>query len=69
MKILVEIDLKGVEPNDIFKPNSGWFNESGYIDIPLKYLNDMDSISDLTKEEIIFRYKYIGQVHEEQPRP
>jgi hypothetical protein len=69
MKILVEIDLPDVEPDDIYKPNSDWFNEPGYINIPLKYLNDMDTISDLTKEEIIFRYKYIGQVQAEIPRP
>lgn len=65
MKILVEIDLPDIEPDDIYKPNSSWFNELGYIDIPLRYLNDMDTIRDLTKEEIIFRYKYIGQVQNE----
>ncbi len=64
MKILVEIDLgNDIQPNDVYKINSGWFNEIGYIDIPLKCLNDIGTISDLSKEEISFRFKYIKQVH------
>lgn len=69
MKILVEIDLIDTEPNEVYRINSEWFTEPGYINIPLKYLDDVGTISDLTKEEIIFRFKYIGQVHIEQPRP
>ena len=62
MKILVEIELKDIEPNDIFKPNSSWFNEPGYITIPYDYLPDRHSGNK-------FNFKYVGQVHEEQPRP
>ena len=39
MKVLVEIDLPGIEPNDIYKPNSGWFIEPGFIDIPENYID------------------------------
>lgn len=60
MKILVEIDLGDTEPNDVYKPNSSWFNKPGYIDISEEYLNPG-----------LFRFKYIGQVHEHNaiPRP
>jgi hypothetical protein len=39
MKILVEIDLKDVEPNDVYKSNSNWFNISGFINIELGKLD------------------------------
>jgi len=64
MKILVEIDLPDIDPNDIYKPNSGWFNESGYIDIlkeDIDYMSITDKHGDIEK----YRFKYIGQVQEE----
>ena len=59
MIILVEIDLPDIDPDDIYKPNSGWFNEPGYIDIPY---------SQITQIPYGYRFKYIGQVHEDSPR-
>lgn len=64
MKILVEIDLPDIEPNDIYKPNSGWFNEPGNIDITEERLQQV-----WTENGSEFRFKYIGQVHDEIPRP
>lgn len=61
MKILIEIDLgDNIEPDDIYKPNSGWFNEPGFITIPydklpLRHLGDK------------FNFKYLGQIHEDIP--
>ena len=57
MKILVEIDLPDIEPDDIYKPNSGWFNIPGYITIPYDRLPDRHSGDK-------FNFKYLGQVHE-----
>lgn len=65
MKILVEIDLPNVDPNDIYKPNSLWFNKQGYIDIDCCFLEQCPSID----EDTCFRFKYIGQVQEGIPRP
>ena len=62
MKILVEIDLPDIEPNDVYKPNSGWFNRPGLINIHLSHLD-----IDWNTDDAIF--KYIGQVHHEIPRP
>ncbi len=64
MKILVEIDLKNIEPNDVYKPNSSWFVKSGYITIPYEYLPDRHSGDK-------FDFKYLGQIHEHNdiPRP
>ena len=67
MKILVEIDLPDVEPDDIYKPNSGWFNEPGCIDISSFYLNEVEGKD--PEINLNFRFKYIGQVHEDSPRP
>ena len=61
MKILVEIDLLDIEPNDVYNPNSGWFNEPGCIDINSDYL---DWIQDPGGSVTGYRFKYIGQVHE-----
>lgn len=60
MKILVEIELNNIEPNDIFKPNSGWFNEPGFIDIDECYLEEIEIVNQRKN-----RFKYLGQVHDE----
>ena len=58
MKILVEITLDSIEPNDIYKPTSDWFTKSGFITIPYSSLPDRHSGDK-------FDFKYIGQVHDE----
>jgi N-acetylglutamate synthase-like GNAT family acetyltransferase len=65
MKILIEVNLLDIEPNDIYKPNSGWFSKAGFIDIPetnLPLLANTEGIQ-------MYRFKYIGQLHNEIPRP
>lgn len=66
MKILVEIDLPGIEPNDIYKPNSGWINKPGFIDIPEDYLDWVQTTGGNIEG---YQFKYIGQVQDEIPRP
>ena len=57
MKILVEIDLPDIEPNDIYKPDSKVFDNKGNIYIPKKYLQFV--------EQDLALLKYMGQVHDE----
>ena len=57
MKILVEINLDDIEPNELYKVNSGAFDNRGNIYIPKHYLQFVDSNTVILK--------YMGQVHDE----
>ena len=60
MKIIVEIDLPDIEPDAIYKPDSGWFTKPGFIDIDECYLEEIEIINHRKN-----RFKYLGQVQDE----
>lgn len=61
MKILVEINLNDIDPNDVYQPKSEWFTSPGYINIPLSKLK-----MNLNNEVL---FKFVKMINEDIPRP